>query len=146
MNHVSITMDSRPENIAFGRVAVAGFIAPLDPSVDEVSDIKTAVSEAVTNAIIHGYPEEGQNPHKGTVRLNLSVNEGRTITIEVADDGVGIADIKTAREPLFTTKAELERSGLGFTVMESFMDSVTVESTPGQGTTITLAKTLASRE
>ena len=146
MNRVSIAMDSKPENISFARVVVAGFIAPLDPSVDEVSDIKTAVSEAITNAIIHGYPQGENNNTQGTVRLSLTTSECRTITIQVADDGVGIADIDTAREPLFTTKAELERSGLGFTVMESFMDSVTVDSTPGQGTTITLAKTLASPE
>ena len=140
MNRVNIVMDSRPENISFARVVVAGFISPLDPSVDEVSDIKTAVSEAVTNAIIHGYPKDA-----GTVRMALTANDNN-LTIEVSDDGVGIADIETAREPLFTTKAELERSGLGFTVMESFMDSVTVESTPGRGTIITLAKKLASRE
>ena len=143
MNRVSMTMDSRPENISFARVVVAGFMAPLDPSVDEVSDIKTAVSEAVTNAIIHGYPEGAVA--SGTVRMTLTA-AGCNLTIVVSDDGVGIADIETAREPLFTTKAELERSGLGFTVMESFMDSVTVESAPGQGTTITLAKKLASRE
>jgi len=145
MNRVNIQMDSRPENISFARVVVAGFIAPLDPSVDEISDIKTAVSEAVTNAIIHGYPENSDAAKPGTVHISLTAT-GRTITIEVADNGVGIADIETAREPLFTTKAELERSGLGFTVMESFMDSVVVKSTPGQGTTITLAKTLASQE
>ena len=139
MNRITIEMDSRPQNISFARVAVAGFIAPLDPTVDEVNDIKTAVSEAVTNAIIHGYPSASE---LGAVRMTLS-HQDRAIAIEVADDGVGIADIETAREPLFTTKSELERSGLGFTVMESFMDRVTVESTPGQGTKITLAKTLA---
>ena len=143
MNRVSVTMDSLSQNIAFARVVVAGFLAPLDPSVEEVTDIKTAVSEAVTNAIIHGYP--GAECPPGTVRMSLSA-QGRKITVEIADDGVGIEDIDTAREPLFTTKAELERSGLGFTVMESFMDEVTVESSPGQGTTITLAKTLASPE
>ena len=158
MNRVSITMDGLPENISFARVAVAAFIAPLDPSVDEVSDIKTAVSEAVTNAIIHGYsglaiaseakqskPCASTPASPAVVRLTLS-HQGRAITIEISDDGVGIADIDSAREPLFTTKAELERSGLGFTVMESFMDSVTVESTPGQGTKVTLAKVLASPE
>ena len=154
MNRVSLTMDSLSQNISFARVAVAGFLAPLDPGIDEVNDIKTAVSEAVTNAIIHGYPSGTASfvppsgagaESQGEVRMNLSV-QGRTVTIEISDDGVGIEDITTAREPLFTTKAELERSGLGFTVMESFMDSVTVESSPGQGTTITLAKTLASPE
>jgi len=160
MNRASIVMDSHPQNISFARVVVAAFVAPLDPPVDEVSDIKTAVSEAITNAIIHGYPtsealvkscpggaeaEPKQDNYNapGTVRMNLSVT-GRNLTIEISDEGVGIADIEAAREPLFTTKAELERSGLGFTVMETFMDSVTVESTPGYGTTITLAKTLAN--
>ena len=155
MNRVSITMDSQSQNISFARVVVAGFLAPLDPSVDEVTDIKTAVSEAVTNAIIHGYPGTecqtgigclpGTGASPGKVRMSLSA-QGRKIIIQIADDGVGIEDIDTAREPLFTTKAELERSGLGFTMMESFMDEVTVESSPGQGTTITLAKTLASPE
>jgi len=141
MNRASITMSSLPENISFARVVIAGFITPLDPSVDEVSDIKTAVSEAVTNAVIHGYPENTM----GTVHMDLQ-SQDKIITIAISDDGIGIADIDTARQPLFTTKGDLERSGLGFTVMESFMDTVTVESVPGQGTTITLTKTLASRE
>ena len=155
MNYITIKMHSHPENISFARMAIAAFIAPLDPSVDEVSDTKTAVSEAVTNAIIHGYPNciidnaaEQSSDCADTqsiprfVRMTMS-HHGRTITIEVADDGVGIADIAIAREPLFTTKADLERSGLGFTVMESFMDSVAVVSTPGEGTKVTLTKTLA---
>ena len=141
MNRVSITMEGLPVNISFARVAATAFITPLDPSVEEVSDIKTAVSEAVTNAIIHGYPGEGA----GQVRMDIS-SQDRTVIIEISDDGVGIADIDTARMPLFTTKEELERSGLGFTVMESFMDCVVVESTPGEGTKVTLTKTLASRE
>ena len=141
MNRVSITMEGLSENISFARVAATAFITPLDPSVEEVTEIKTAVSEAVTNAIIHGYPAEGT----GRVHMTISAQD-KTVTIEVADDGIGIADIDTARRPLFTTKEELERSGLGFTVMESFMDSVTVESTPGEGTKVTLTKTLASRE
>jgi len=139
MSRVSILMESLPENISFARVVATAFITPLDPTVEEVTEIKTAVSEAVTNAIIHGYPAEG-----GQVRMELSA-ENKNITIEISDDGVGIADIDTARQPLFTTKEELERSGLGFTVMESFMDSVDVVSAPGQGTKVTLTKTLASR-
>jgi len=131
-------MDSQSQNISFARVAVAAFISACDPTVDEVSDIKTAVSEAVTNAVIHGYPQ-----NNGLVSMTMHRSD-KTITIEVADDGVGIADIDTARQPLYTTKEELERSGLGFTVMESFMDSVIVESNPGNGTKVTLVKTLGS--
>jgi len=137
MNHVKLVMDSQPENISFARVVIAGFLAPLDPSVDEISDTKTAVSEAVTNAIIHGGP--------GEVSMILS-HQGKDITIVISDNGVGIKDIEAARQPLFTTMEHEERSGLGFTVMESFMDTVAVESTLGQGTTVTLTKTLASRE
>ena len=140
MSRISITMDSTSENISFARVAVAAFITPLDPTVDEISDIKTAVSEAVTNAVIHGYPTE-----VGQVLLDLHAQD-KTVTIEITDNGVGIADIDTARLPLHTTKEDMERSGLGFTVMESFMDSVAVESSSGKGTKITLTKTLASQE
>jgi len=130
-------MESLPENISFARVAVTAFISSLDPSVDEVSDIKTAVSEGVTNAVIHGGADY--------VSMNLSYLD-RTIIIEIADTGVGIEDIEAARQPLFTTKEDMERSGLGFTVMESFMDDVKVESAPGEGTTVTLTKTLKNRE
>ena len=139
MSRIHITMESLPENISFARVAVAAFITPLDPTVEEVSDIKTAVSEAVTNAVIHGYPAGG-----GQVHMTITTQE-KTVIIEITDHGVGIADVSTAREPLFTTKEEMERSGLGFTVMESFMDTVVVESTPGEGTKVTLEKTLAGR-
>jgi len=130
-------MESLPENISFARVAVTAFISPLDPTVEEISDIKTAVSEAVTNAVIHGGP--------GQVGMALSAQD-KTITIEVSDTGAGIQDIEAARQPLFTTKADMERSGLGFTVMESFMETVDVESAMGQGTKVTMTKTLASRE
>ena len=140
MSRVCIVMESKPENISFARVVVTAFISPLDPGVGEISDIKTAVSEAVTNAVIHGYPADGK---QGEVRLTISY-EGKAVTIEIADDGVGISDVSLARQPLYTTKEKMERSGLGFTVMESFMDKVTVESAPGVGTTVTLLKTLAS--
>ena len=137
MNRISITMDSLPENISFTRVAVTAFIAPLDATVSEASDIKTAVSEAVTNAVIHGGASQ--------VTMTLS-SQDKTVVIEICDTGVGIEDIEAARSPLFTTKGDMERSGLGFTVMESFMDDVLVVSSPGKGTKVTLTKTLASRD
>lgn len=135
-NRIEVVMRSRSVNEAFARVAVAAFAAPLDPTVGELTDIKTAVSEAVTNAIIHGY-EHAQ----GDVRMILSCVD-RTVTIEIADDGSGIEDVMRARAPLFTTKPELERSGMGFTVMESFMDTVTVQSEKGRGTTVVMTKRL----
>jgi len=135
-NRVTLIMESRSANVAFARVAATAFLAPLDPTVGELSDIKTAVSEAVTNAVIHGYGDG-----TGEVRMIL-VLEGRNLIIEVIDDGVGIENVSAAREPLFTTKPELERSGLGFTVMESFMDQVEVYSVPGQGTTVIMSKVL----
>jgi len=135
-NQIKIEMDARSENVSLARVVATAFITPLDPSVGEMSDIKTAVSEAVTNAIIHGYDGKA-----GTVSMDLSCN-GREVTIVICDAGVGIEDVAGAREPLFTTKPEMERSGLGFTVMESFMDSVTVISTPGAGTRVTMSKKL----
>jgi stage II sporulation protein AB (anti-sigma F factor) len=132
---------AKTENVSMARVVVSAFIAPLDPTVGEDTDSKTAVSEAVTNAIIHGY---GDMPEK-FVTLALSC-ENRTITIEIIDSGVGIENINSAREPLFTTKPEMERSGLGFTVMESFMDSVEVFSTHGEGTTVRMTKKLAGEK
>jgi stage II sporulation protein AB (anti-sigma F factor) len=136
-NKIVLELDSRSSNVSLARVMVAAFIAPLDPSVTLLSDIKTAVSEAVTNAIIHGYGDNEAN----IVRMALTLSEG-LLTVEITDNGIGITDIACAREPLFTTLPELERSGLGFTVMESFMDTVDVISTPGVGTTVTLTKTL----
>jgi len=133
MNRVSIVMETRPENISFARVAVTAFMTPLDPSVTETSDVKTAVSEAVTNAVIHG--------GGGHVELNLSIQD-KTVTVEVSDKGVGIEDIAAALEPMYTTKSDMERSGLGFTLMESFMDTVNVESQPGMGTKVTMTKKL----
>ncbi|MCL2605303.1 MAG: anti-sigma F factor [Defluviitaleaceae bacterium] len=135
MNRAVLEIDSRVGNVSLARVAAATFIAPLDPDVTELSDMKTAVSEAVTNAIIHGYGGIEGN----TVRMTLTL-DGRLLTVEVTDNGIGITDIACAREPLFTTLPELERSGLGFTVMESFMDTVDVISTPKVGTTVTMTK------
>lgn len=138
-NEIVIEFDSRSQNEAFARIVVAAFVAQLDPTLEEISDIKTAVSEAVTNSIIHGYENRIEKVHM-TCRL-LDNNE---IYIEILDNGKGIADIELAREPLYTSKPELERSGMGFTVMETFMDEVHIESTPNKGTKIVMKKKLNS--
>ena len=133
-NEMSITFDSRSENEGLARVVVAAFMAPMDPTMEELSDVKTAVSEAVTNAIIHGY-EGGQ----GKVTLRGKICHNR-IELQVEDQGVGIPDVEKAMEPLFTTRPELDRSGMGFAFMEAFMDDVRVESEPGHGTTVFMRK------
>ena len=133
-NEMTLIFDSRPVNEGLARVAVASFCTQLNPTLEEVADLKTAVSEAVTNCIIHAY--EGQ-VHK--IRLTCRLEE-RTLTVEVADQGVGIADVKKAMEPLYTTKPEADRSGMGFTFMEAFMDEVSVESKVGEGTTVHMKK------
>ena len=133
-NEMTIIFDSRPTNEALARVAVASFCTQLNPTLEEVSDLKTAVSEAVTNCIIHGY--EGE-VHKIQVDCRLS---GQELTVDVIDHGVGIADIQKAMEPMFTTDTTGERSGMGFSFMEAFMDQVQVESEPGKGTTVTMKK------
>ena len=133
-NEMTIIFDSRPTNEALARVAVASFCTQLNPSLEEVSDLKTAVSEAVTNCIIHGY--EGE-VHKIQVDCRLS---GQELTVDVIDHGVGIADIQKAMEPMFTTKPDKDRSGMGFTFMEAFMDEVLVESEVGRGTTVHMKK------
>ncbi len=133
-NEMQLEFDSRSSNEGFARVAVAAFLTQLDPTLEEVSDVKTAVSEAVTNAIIHGYEN---TIHK--IRIWCRV-EADQIEIRVHDDGTGIEDIEKAMEPLYTSKPELERSGMGFAFMEAFMDELYVESTPGQGTTVTMKK------
>ncbi len=118
-------------------MAVSGFVAQLNPCIDELSDIKTAVSEAVTNAIVHGYREK-----MGNVELIMKIYKDRILSVTVRDRGCGIENIEKAMEPLFTTGVDEERAGLGFTVMESFMDTVKVHSTVGKGTTVTLVKRL----
>ena len=133
-NEMTIIFDSRPTNEALARVAVASFCTQLNPTLEEVSDLKTAVSEAVTNCIIHGY--EGE-VHKIQVECRLS---GQELTVDVIDHGVGIADIQKAMEPMFTTKPDKDRSGMGFTFMEAFMDEVLVESEVGRGTTVHMKK------
>lgn len=135
-NEMHLQFDAYSSNEAFARTAVAAFIMPLDPTLEELSDIKTAVSEAVTNAIVHGY--DGAD---GLVEVHCTIDE-RYITVYITDTGKGIADIRQAMEPLYTEKPEGERSGMGFTVMEAFMDAVHVRSAPGEGTTVTLEKQL----
>ena len=133
-NEMTIIFDSRPTNEALARVAVASCCTQLNPTLEEVSELKTAVSEAVTNCIIHGY--EGE-VHKIQVDCRLS---GQELTVDVIDHGVGIADIQKAMEPMFTTKPDKDRSGMGFTFMEAFMDEVLVESEVGRGTTVHMKK------
>lgn len=141
-NKIKLEIAAKPENTSMARVVASAFAAALDATVDEVTEIKTAVSEAVTNAIIHGYASCGG---ANTVTLIFS-SRNREITVEVIDSGIGIENISSAREPLFTTKPEMERSGLGFTVMESFMDTVEISSQPQKGTTIKLTKKLGDRQ
>ncbi|MRM90915.1 anti-sigma F factor [Faecalicatena contorta] len=135
-NEMEIIFDSHSSNEGFARVAVASFLTQLNPTVEEVSDVKTAISEAVTNAIIHGYENE---IHKVSIRCRI---EGQQMTVEVRDHGVGIENIEQAMTPLYTSKPELERSGMGFAFMEAFMDYVEVESEPGEGTTVRMKKTI----
>jgi stage II sporulation protein AB (anti-sigma F factor) len=125
---------SKSENESFARVAVAAFISQLDPTIEELTDVKTAVSEAVTNSIIHGYANE-----EGLVKIETYLS-GNEATIVIIDDGTGISDVNEARQPLYTSRPDLERSGMGFTVMESFMDSLEVSSEKGKGTKITMKK------
>ena len=135
-NEMQVTFDSRSSNEAFARVTVAAFMTSLNPTVEEVSDVKTAVSEAVTNAIIHGYENE---IHKITIRCRT---EGKTLYLEVEDYGRGIEDVQQAMQPMFTTMPEQDRSGMGFAFMEAFMDSIEVESEPGKGTRVKMKKTV----
>jgi len=141
MNSMKLEFSAISENVKLARVVAAAFVAPLDPTVTEISDIKTAVSEAVTNAIIHGY---SANPN--AIVTILMRTENRRISIEISDNGVGIENIDAVREPLFTTKPEMERSGLGFTVMESFMDTIEIESSLGAGTTVKMKKSLGDNQ
>lgn len=135
-NFIKLSFNSSSDNESLARVVMAAFLARLDPTVTELSDVKTVVSEAVTNAIIHGYNDDPAG--KITLEANIS---GRIVTIRVRDYGAGIVDIAKVREPLYTSKPELERSGMGFTIMESFMDSLVIESKLKEGTTLTLTKT-----
>ncbi len=138
-NYINMEFLSRSSNEAFARVAVACFAAQLDPTLDEIGDIKTAVSEAVTNAIVHAYPDE-----LGKISLKARIYEGNVLELVIKDWGRGIPDVEQARQPLFTTGGE-ERSGMGFTIMESFMDRLSVRSRVGKGTTVTMRKRISVR-
>ena len=132
---------SKTSNEAFARISVAAFVSQLDPTVDELSDIKTAVSEAVTNSIIHGYSKD----ESGIVKVKTKVIEN-LVEIEIDDFGKGIENIEEAKKPLYTSKPDMERSGMGFTIMESFMDELKVESTLGVGTRVIMKKLIKSKE
>lgn len=149
-NNMSLTLSSRSSNESFARVAVAAFIAQLDPTLEEISDVKTAVSEAVTNAIIHGYNEDEST----NINISVSIEDGvkdsnnddvYKVIISVIDNGCGIENVPLAREPLYTSRPDLERSGMGFSVMESFMDELYVESSKNQGTQIKMVKYIKVR-
>lgn len=133
-NEMKLEFISRSSNEAFARVSVAAFVAQLDPTIEELADIKTAVSEAVTNCIIHGYENQ-----QGIVKIIGRLKENEII-LEISDKGKGIENIDIAKEPLYTTKPNLERSGMGFTIMESFMDTMEIESIVGLGTKVTMTK------
>lgn len=134
-NFMKLEIPGKSQNESFARVVVAAFAAQADPTIEEISDVKTAVSEAVTNAIIHGY---GGVPERIVISATLS---GKRLEVTIIDYGTGIKDIQQARQPLFTSKPELERSGMGFTIIENFMDEVSVVSAAGEGTTIKMVKT-----
>ena len=134
-NKIKIEFESKSQNEGFARVAIAAFVSQLDPTIEEITDVKTAVSEAVTNSIIHGY----ENKKDGIVVIEAMLS-GNDITIIISDNGKGIKDVSQAREPLFTSRPDLERSGMGSTVMETFMDSLQVESQEGRGTRVVLKK------
>ena len=135
-NYMKLTFKAISSNELLARVAISAFLTNLNPTAEEIADIKTVVSEAVTNSIIHGYEKHG-----GTVELSAYIEE-RTLTIKVGDRGHGISDIELAKEPLYTSKPEQERSGMGFTIMESFMDEVEIISSPQKGTTVIMKKNL----
>ena len=139
MNEMRLSVLSRSANEGFVRTAVAAFVAQLDPTVDELADIKTAISEAVTNCIVHGYRE-----NLGTIYIQVRIMENAIVNIKIRDKGCGIENVAQAMEPLFTTGGE-ERAGLGFAVMESFMDKLRVTSAPGRGTTVVMEKIIKSR-
>ncbi|MCO7176643.1 anti-sigma F factor [Sporolactobacillus kofuensis] len=137
-NEMSLTFSAMSTNESFARVTVAAFVAQLDPTLDELTEIKTVVSEAVTNCIIHGYENSGE----GKVELNTIIEDGM-VTLTIHDDGVGIKNIEQAKQPLYTSKPELERSGMGFTIMENFMDHITIVTKEGKGTTLIMTKEIA---
>lgn len=134
INEMKLEFLSKSSNEAFARIVAAAFVSQLDPTIEELADIKTAVSEAVTNSIIHGYENK-----PGYIRMHCKLYDN-SVEIAIIDEGIGIESIEQARQPLYTSKPEMERSGMGFTVMESFMDNVEIVSEPGKGTTVVLQK------
>lgn len=140
MNYIKLEFPSRSANEGFARSAVAAFTLQLDPNLDELGDIRTAVSEAVTNAIVHAYPDS-----IGTVWIKARIRDGDVLEVAVKDKGRGIEDVKRAMQPLYTTGGD-DRSGMGFTIMDSFMDSVRVRSKPGAGTSVTMTKRIRSKK
>lgn len=142
LNRIQIKFPALSVNEGMARSAVAVFLSQLDPSVTELADVKCAVSEAVTNCIVHGYRDSTET---GMITMTVTLFSDRSVKIEIRDKGCGIADVRQARQPLFTTDAAGERSGMGFTVMESFTDSLRVSSKPGRGTTVTMLRRLSDR-
>ena len=142
MNRMTLSFDAKLENEAFARTSAVAFLMPLNPTVDDIMEIKTILAEAVVNCMIHGY----QGREEGQVQVSVSYDETHRVTIEVQDSGVGIEDITLARQPLYTTQADLERSGMGMTIMESFSDEFEICSHPGEGTTVRLVKQLQFHE
>ncbi|WP_239614055.1 anti-sigma F factor [Cohnella mopanensis] len=140
-NHMKLSFASRSENEAFARITVAAFITQMDPTMEQLDEIKTVVSEAVTNAIIHGYDGSSE----GIVYVEAEI-DGDTVTISISDHGKGIEDLELARQPLFTSRPELERSGMGFTIMENFMDAFEVVSTETGGTSLKMKKRIESKK
>lgn len=140
LNELKVAFLSLSENESLARLIVSGFVSGLNPMIDELSDVKTAVSEAVTNCIVHGYRNT-----VGTIKMHLRILEGNELYIRISDKGCGIENIERAMEPLFTSAPDEDRAGLGFTVMESFMDKLSVRSKNGNGTTVTMRKKLESR-
>lgn len=136
-NHMRVFFDARSENEGLARMLVASFMADMNPTLEQIADVKTAVSEAVTNAIIHGYEDESKQV------LLICERKGQELMVQVEDEGVGIADIEAAKQPFYTTRPELERSGMGFSFMEAFMDRMEVRSGPGEGTCVTMWKYIA---
>lgn len=145
-NQMSLRFSALDVNEGFARLAVSGFLLPLNPTVEQLEDIKTAISEAVTNAVLHGYPDDGAPRLEKEITLTAGYDQGGLVTFTVEDSGVGIADIEQARRPLYTSRPDMERSGMGFAVMESFMDGFAIVSAPGKGTKVTLQKQLTSPE
>ena len=141
INEMTLQFDSHSINEGFARSAVAAFCVQLNPTLDEITDIKTAVSEAVTNCVVHAYPKS-----KGKITVWVGLKKTREIDIKVIDNGVGIADLQRAREPFFTTKPDEERAGMGFTVMESFMDTVNLERNENGGIVVEMSKSLGRRK